>query len=97
MAILLGRGKSWREPGDAEDVRRDEGDINTPAESYKDGKTKIFIPNNLSAFNEGQMVFSSAKPKVTQTFLFFLYCLLVVPSDAQTNLTDFSGPGLSLI
>lgn len=71
MAILLGRGKSWRKPGDAEDVRRDEGDINTPAESYKDGKTKIFIPNNLSAFNEGQMVFSSAKPKLTQTFLFF--------------------------
>lgn len=49
--ILLCRGKSWRQPGEAEDMCRDEGDINTPAESYKDGRTKNFIPNNLSAFN----------------------------------------------
>lgn len=30
-------------------------------------------------------------------FPFFSYCLMVVPSDEKTNLTDFSGPGLSLI
>lgn len=93
---FVGSDNELKRDADAEDVRREETDANTPAKSYKDGWSKIFIFKQLFVYNGRQIVFSSLKPKVSNTHIFF-YCLLVVPSDEQTNLTDFSGPGLSLI
>lgn len=69
---LVGSGKELKGDGDAEGVRREEANANTPARSYKDGgRSKIFTSEHPSVFNGGQIMFSSPNPRVQTDFFYF--------------------------